>query len=270
MNLVLLGSGGFVVPVFESLRLEHHILQVFTRKPAKAGRKQIETKTPVHEWAESHGIPVKFDINEFKGEGVDYAVVMSYGVIVPDEVLARCTFLNVHPSDLPKYRGPAPIRTALRNGDSHSAVCVMKMVEKVDAGDVFIREGFDIGPNETNSDIQHKVAGITIDLLHRFLSNPSAYPPIPQEGEAIITHRTSKEDRTVDLNAMSAWEIHNRIRAYESVFTTIGNTEVKLLQTEVTPDNKLKIIRIQPCGKKEMDWRTFLNGHRDIPSLVSK
>lgn len=268
MNLVLLGSGGFVVPVFESLRLEHRVLQVFTRAPAACGRnKGVLSKTPVQEWAESHGIPVKFDIKEFGGEGVDFAVVMSYGVIIPDEVLGRCKFLNVHPSDLPKYRGPSPIRTALRNGDSKSAVCLCEMVHDVDAGPVYCRVSFDIGPDETNAMVQQKVSGFTIDLLRDFLSNPSAHPPKEQEGQVILTRKTTHEDKVVDYD-MGARVIHNRIRAYGSALLPVGGVLCKLLETRVVDGDKLKIVRIQPCGKKEMDWKTFRNGHQVSSAML--
>ena len=267
MNLVLLGSGGFVIPVFESLRLEHRVLQVFTREPAKAGRKQVETKTPVQEWAEVHGIQVKFNINEFKGEDVDFAVVMSYGVIIPDDVLAKCKFINVHPSDLPKYRGPSPIRTALRNGDTRSAVCLCEMVHDVDAGPVYCRVPFDIGPDETNAMVQQKVSGLTIDLLRDFLSNPPAHPPKEQEGQVILTRKTTHEDKVVDYN-MEARVIHNRIRAYGSALLPVGGVMCKLLETKMVGEDKLKIVRIQPCGKKEMDWKTFRNGHQVSSAML--
>jgi len=265
MNLVVMGSSAFVVPIFESLRHNHSIIEAYTREPKILGRKKVLTKTPVHEWAEQNHIKVRTDIHDFNGICVDYVVVASYGVIIPDDILAKANFLNVHPSDLPKYRGPSPIRTAIRNGDSHSAVCITNMVHKVDAGDIYIKKGFDIGPDDTNDIIQAKVGKIASLLLSRFLDNPTNYPPMPQVGEVLMTKRTTLEDKVCDLS-MPPNEIHNRVRAYGYVLMELGGVQVKVLQTKIE-DAKLKILRVQPCGKKEMSWKDFCNGHRELKSL---
>ena len=126
MKLILMGTNDFVVPIFDALRERHEIVSVFTRAPKPTGRKHVLTPSPVHVWAEKHNIPVHHKIREYENAGADFVVVISYGVIVPDDILARGNFINIHPSHLPKYRGPSPIRTAIKNGDNMSAVCLMK------------------------------------------------------------------------------------------------------------------------------------------------
>lgn len=177
MKLVLLGSSGFSTPVFEFLfRQRYDIVGVYTRTPKPVGRKRILTPTPVDAWAATHGLPVHYSIRDFDSKGAEYAVVMSYGVIIPDDVLKKCKFVNVHPSDLPKYRGPAPIREMLKNGDTQSAVCLIDTVHEPDAGGVFIREPFNVDVNDTNETIQDKVSEIAIRLLLEYLSRPRCIP----------------------------------------------------------------------------------------------
>ncbi len=258
MKLILMGTNEFVVPVFESLRQKNDILSVFTRAPKPTGRKQILTKSPVQTWAESHKIPVHNSIKEFENNGADFVVVMSYGVILPDDVLARGNFINIHPSDLPKYRGPSPIRSALKNGDEKSAVCLMRMVSECDAGDIYMRREFDVDINDTNEIVENRVGKIAIDMLDEFLANTEQYTPMPQVGTPIISHKFSGTDEIIDWKK-SPIEIHNLVRSLGAGRTKINGVDVKILKTEIN-NNELKILQIQPAGKKPMDWKSFTNG----------
>ena len=106
MKLVLMGTNDFVVPIFEAVRLSgHEIVAVFTRAPKPVGRKQVLTPSPVHLWANEHGLTVHTSIKEYN-YAPDMVVVVSYGVILCDNVLNSGPIINIHPSDLPKYRGP--------------------------------------------------------------------------------------------------------------------------------------------------------------------
>ncbi len=259
-KLILMGTNEFVVPVFDALSKTHQILSVFTRAPKPAGRKQILTKSPVHLWAEKSGIPVHTSIREFENGDADFVVVMSYGVILKDDVLASGNFINIHPSDLPKYRGPSPIRATLKNGDEKSAVCLIKIVHDLDAGDIYMRVPFDVDINDTNETVEAKTGKIAIKMLNEFLSDPEKYKPMAQVGTPIITHKFSSADTVIDWNK-SPMEIHNLIRAYGAGRTKINGTDVKILKTTIENDN-LKILEIQPAGKKPMDWKSFVNGLR--------
>ena len=259
-KLILMGTNDFVVPIFESLRKKHDVISVFTRAPKPSGRKQLITKSPVQVWAESHNIPVHNKISEFDNAGADFVIVMSYGVILPDDVLAAGNFINIHPSDLPKYRGPSPIRSALKNGDTKSAVCLMKIVHDLDAGDIYMRHKFDIDLDDTNETVENKVDEIAINMLDEFLSSPEKYKPMPQVGTPIISHKVKSADEFIDWNK-SPLEIHNLVRAYGAGRTKINGTDVKILKTKID-DGKLQVLQIQPAGKKPMDWKSFVNGLR--------
>ena len=258
MKLILMGTNDFVVPVFESLRQKHEILSVFTRAPAPAGRKQVLTASPVQIWAESHNIPVHNKISEFENNGADFVVVMSYGVILPDNVLASGHFINIHPSDLPKYRGPSPIRSALKNGDTESVVCLMKIAQELDAGDIYMRVKFDIDLDDTNETVEKKVDDIAIKMLDEFFASPEKYKPIAQSGTPIISHKFTGADEIIDWKK-SPIEIHNMVRALGCGRTKINGVDVKILKTKIK-DGNLEILEIQPAGKRPMDWKSFVNG----------
>ena len=260
MKLVLMGTNEFVVPIFQRvLDAGHEIMAVYTRAPKPAGRKQILTPSPVHDWAAANNIPVFHNPREYDLHP-DMVVVVSYGAILRDNVLDSAPCINIHPSDLPKYRGPSPIRTAIYNGDDASAVCLMNVTAELDAGDVYMRTPFAIDENDTNETVENRVAEIGGEMLVRYLANPSAYPPVAQSGTPTFTRKFTGDDEIIDWNK-PAREIHNMVRGLGAGRTKINGTDVKVLQTRVT-NNKLEIVRLQPAGKKPMDWKSFVNGHR--------
>lgn len=258
MKIVLMGTNEFVVPIFDAVRCAgHDIIAVFTRAPRPVGRKHILTPSPVQKWAETHGLPVYTNIRDYNFTP-DMVVVVSYGVILRDNVLSSAPCVNIHPSHLPQYRGPSPIRTAIYNGDTHSAVCLMQMTRDLDSGDVYMCREFDIGENDTNADVEKRVSEIGSEILMEYLSNPSAYVPTPQIGTPTYTRKFTGDDEIVDWRRTPR-EIHNQIRALGAGRTKINGIDVKILDARVA-NNKLNIIKIQPAGKKPMDWQSFVNG----------
>lgn len=260
MKLILMGTNAFVVPIFDNLCTQHEIVAVFTRAPKPVGRKHILTKSPVHAWANEKNLPVYTSIHEFDNIKTipDYIIVVSYGVILRDNVLNTAPCLNIHPSDLPKYRGPSPIRTAIYNGDTESAVCLMQMNSQMDAGDIFARRAFAIGENDTNEIIESRVSEIASDMLLDYLSAPGQYTATPQIGEPTYTRKFTGDDELIDWSR-GAIAIHNQIRAIGAGRTKINGIDVKILETRIY-NGELKISKIQPAGKKPMDWKSFVNG----------
>ena len=260
MKLVLMGTNSFVVPVFDAIKnAGHEIVAVFTRAPKPVGRKHVLTKSPVHIWAEANGLTVHTSIKEYN-YAPDMVVVVSYGVILGDNVLNSAPVINIHPSDLPKYRGPSPIKTALYNGDAQSAVCLMKIVPELDAGDILMRVPFEIDENDTNETIEKRVSEIGGEMLVEYLAAPEKYTAVAQLGDAIYTRKFVGDDEIIDWSH-DVREIHNQIRALGCGRTKINGIDVKILETKME-DGKLHILRIQPAGKKPMDWKSFLNGLR--------
>lgn len=260
MKLVLMGTNAFVVPIFDAIKnAGHEIMAVFTRAPKPMGRKQVLTPSPVHAWADENGLTVHTNINEYN-YSPDMVVVISYGVILRDNVLKSAPCVNIHPSDLPMYRGPSPIRTALYNGDRKSAVCLMEITPEMDAGDILMRREFDIGIDDTNDTIENMVSKIGTDMMIEYLKSPADYSATPQVGTPTFTRKWTGTDEIIDWSR-DATEIHNQIRALGCGRTKISNIDVKILKTKLNGDN-LEILQIQPAGKKPMDWKSFVNGLR--------
>ena len=260
MKLVLMGTNAFVVPIFDAIKnAGHEIVAVFTRAPKPTGRKKILTPSPVHTWAENNGLTVHTNINEYD-YSPDMVVVISYGVILRDNVLSSAPVINIHPSCLPQYRGASPIRTAIYNGDEKSAVCLMAVTPELDAGDVFMRREFEISIDDTNETIESRVSEIGSEMLIDYLSNPSNYAPVSQTGTPTYTRKWTGADEIIDWSR-SAREIHNQIRALGCGRTKINGIDIKILKTNLDGDN-LRILRVQPAGKNPMDWRSFVNGLR--------
>lgn len=260
MKLVLMGTNSFVVPMFDAIKKAgHEIMAVFTRAPKPVGRKQVLTPSPVHVWANENNLPVYTNVNQYNFTP-DMVVVVSYGVILRDNVLSSAPVINIHPSDLPKYRGPSPIRTAIYNGDTKSAVCLMQVTHEMDAGDVYMRRSFDIDINDTNDIIESKVSQIGTEMLLEYLSAPDNYTGNPQTGEPTFTRKWTGADEIIDWTRGDV-AVHNQIRALGCGRTKINGTDVKILSTRLNGD-KLEILQLQPAGKKPMNWHSFVNGLR--------
>lgn len=259
MKLVLMGTNEWAVPIFDRAASEHEIMAVFTRAPKPAGRKMELQKSPVHVWAESRGIPVRHDVKNYDLKP-DFNVVVSYGVILRDNVLGAAPTINLHPSLLPKYRGPSPMLTAILNGDTDTGVCLMDVTAEVDAGDIHMMRPLKIDINDTNDVLEAKVSEVSADMLSEYLQNPDAFPGKPQVGTPTFTRKFLSSDIDIDWNK-SPLEIHNQIRSIGGR-TKMRDEDVKIIKTKLTDDGRLKILSIQPAGKKPMDWKSFLNGHQ--------
>ncbi len=260
MKLILMGTNDFVVPIFDDLANKHDIIAVFTRAPKPMGRKHILTPSPVHAWAAARDFDVHTSIQDFDSisQRPDMIVVISYGVILRDNVLNAAPCVNIHPSSLPKYRGPSPIKTAILNGDTNMDVCLMKMTSELDSGDVLLRQNISIGENDTNGDMERKVSVVAVEILDKYLQNPMNYKPVPQSDNATYTRKFNGDDEIINWTC-DAQHIHNQIRALGCGRTKINGTVVKILETRVE-NGELKITKIQPSGKNPMDWKSFING----------
>jgi methionyl-tRNA formyltransferase len=228
-------------------------------------------------------------------------------VILRDNVLTAAPAINIHPSLLPKYRGPAPMLTAILNGDFETGVCLMDMAPEVDAGDIHMVRRLEIGENNTVADLESRVSVLSADMLSEYLKNPDAYPPMPQVGEPTFTRKFNAADMEIDWNK-TPLEIHNQVRSIGGR-TKINGIDVKILETRLKPPlvaasgdtppakggrhdtefqsdsvqcapperggcprsglggasivpRNLEILRVQPAGKKPMDWKSFVNGLR--------
>ena len=299
MKIIFMGTPDFAVPCLEALiKSNNDILAVFTQPDKKVGRKQIITPPPVKVIAQQSGIPV-YQPDSLKNSNAaeiiaelnpDVIIVVAYGKILPKSILdiARLGCINVHASLLPKYRGAAPIQWAVLNGDSKTGVCVMQMDEGLDTGDILLCEETEIGINETSEQLFDRLSVIGANALLETLKQLEAgdITPVKQSGESCYASMIDKSLCPIDWSK-SAFEIHNKIRGLQSwpcATAVINGNVTKIHKSELSDeqgsgcgvvvknknelivscgDNKcIKILEIQPQGKKKMDIKSYLAGNK--------
>lgn len=302
MRIIFFGTDGVAVPVLGVLAGSHEVVAVVTTPDAPVGRKQVMTASEVALLAAERGIPVLKpsrlkDNTELETALRDLQaevfVVAVYGKIIPEHILRIPPLgcVNIHPSLLPLYRGPAPIRTPLLNGDTETGVSIMLMDADMDHGPLLARQRVPIDPDDTNSTLTEKLGALSGPLLLDALAGYAAgtITPLPQEHEkATFTHFVKKEDGRIDWNK-PAQDIYNMWRAYQpwpGIFTTWNGKLLKVTSCCVVENKEqrienskpgtvldggavmcgqntyLQILTLQPEGKQVMDMQSFLNGNK--------
>ncbi len=264
MKVVLMGTNSWVIKAFEKVSENHEVLAVFTKAPKPAGRKMELQKSPVHIWADAKGFAVYNKIADYNFKP-DFLIVASYGVILKDDILNSAPNVNIHPSLLPKYRGPSPVLTALFNGDEKTGICLMELANEVDAGDVYMCRDLDISVDDNMDTLNEKISTMSADMLNEFLSDPKSYPKQKQIGEISHTKKFTKQDMIIDWKK-SPIDIHNQIRSVGGK-TKINGIDVSIIKTKIKDDGGLDILRIKPAGKNEMNWLDFVNGQRGVINI---
>lgn len=181
MRLAFMGTPAFAVPALsELLAAGHDVVCVYTKAPQPAGRGHNLRKSPVHVFADSHGLPVRTpksfknadEREAFAALELDAAIVVAYGLILPQAVLdvPRFGCFNLHASLLPRWRGAAPIHRAIMAGDKETGVQVMRMEAGLDTGAILLSETTPISADDTTASLHDRLAAIGASLLPRALS----------------------------------------------------------------------------------------------------
>lgn len=227
------------------------IVGVVTRPNRPSGRGQKVTSSPVRRIAEARGIPVvapeKIRTAEFleilRNWQPMIIVVVAYGRILPKTILelAPLGCLNVHYSLLPKYRGAAPAAWTIINGESQGGVTTMQLVEKMDAGAIYLQEAIDLASDETTGSLQGKLtpigARLLLDTLRR-LKEGSLVPTAQDESQATLAPILKKEDGLIDWQR-SAIEIERRVRGFDpwpGSYTQFNGKLLKVHRVKFIPD----------------------------------
>ena len=212
MRLAFMGTPDFSVPTLsELIGAGHEVVMVYTQPPRKAGRGQKVQLSPVHAFAEQAGIPVRTPINfkndedksDFEALDLDVAVVVAYGLILPQRILSapRLGCLNLHGSLLPRWRGAAPIQRAVMAGDRETGVMVMQMERGLDTGPVLLAERTPIGPKTTAGELHDQLSQIGASLMVRALAalerDGLTATPQPEEG-VTYAEKISKQEARID------------------------------------------------------------------------
>jgi methionyl-tRNA formyltransferase len=237
MKIIFFGTPQQVVPVLDNLTKQFEVVAVVTTPDQKSGRKQIVTPSPVKIYAENYKIPVLTPsvlndetVKQLMHIKADLYIVAAYGKIIPHALLTVPKYgaINIHPSLLPKYRGPTPIQTTLLNGDSKSGITFMMMDEKMDHGPIIHQIPLTLEKTDTfewlMNSIFKQAAQILQHVIDSYVSDKST--PLKQdESQATYTKMITKEDGRIDLdNPPEPEQLDRMVRAYypwPTVWTTV-------------------------------------------------
>ncbi|MEK9170452.1 MAG: methionyl-tRNA formyltransferase [Patescibacteria group bacterium] len=216
------------------------------------------------------------DAGYLKSLSADFFVVASFGKILKKDILdvPGKGIINVHPSLLPKYRGPSPIQSALLNNEKETGVTLFFIDEKIDHGKILAREEMQIANSDNYASLMEKLAGLSVKMLVKTLPEimEGKSKPEPQdESQATYTKKFTSEDAYIDLKKDNPKEIWLKIRALNpepGIYTILElkngkKLRLKLLEAEFL-SNELKLAKVQPEGKRPMSYQAFLNGYSKL------
>ncbi len=304
---IFFGTPEFAVPSLEALLDVADVPLVVTQPDRRSGRGMKQKAPPVKELATARGVPVLQPTKVRDGnlaarvrdEGVDVAVVIAYGRILPRAVLEapRPGCVNLHASLLPRWRGAAPIQWAIAHGDAMTGVCLMQMDVGMDTGPVLARDETPIDADETAGELSVRLAQISGALLRRELPRFLAgeLSPVGQDGAAAtMAPLLKKTDGLLDFD-MSARQVHDRARAmnpWPGAHTSLAGRRVKVHRTEVTAEGGshgapgtvvvadkggigiacasgiVSFRELQLDGKRRVDTQAFLAGNPLEPGTL--
>ena len=254
----------FGADVLERLAARHDVMSLLTRPDARAGRGRRVAAPPAKEVAERLGIPVLQPERPQAGLdlGAPTVVVCAYGLLVPEELLAERSWLNVHPSLLPRWRGAAPVERAIMAGDAETGVTIHETVAALDAGPIAAQEAFAIGMEDDSGAVFARAAEVAARLLDGVLADPS--PSFtPQTGEATYAEKIRPQDRVLEL-ARPAEHLVRTVRALSPHIGARAELEgrsVTVWEARVADDGSFEVLELQPDGGRRMSadaWRRGL------------
>jgi methionyl-tRNA formyltransferase len=273
MKIIFFGASMLAVPVIKKLHDNLDLsLVVTSEKKSEFG---------ITKYCRENEIPcktvVKFDqgfIKELKSLASPVAVLASFGLLVPTEVLDifPMGILNIHPSLLPAYRGATPVQSSLLNGDKETGVSIIRLDEKLDHGPILGQEKILIKETDTSESLHEKLFGLGADMILRLMPDyvkGKTKLRIQNESEATFTKRgLTREDGYIDsTNPPKKEKINRMIRAYypwPGVWTRFRANK-RELRVKLLPGNK-----IQAEGGKPMGYRDFLNGYPELKDALSR
>jgi methionyl-tRNA formyltransferase len=300
VRIIFAGTPEFAVPSLRVLLAsKYEICAVYTQPDRPAGRGRKMQPSLVKELALSAGIPVfqpislkpEADLQQLRDLNPDLMVVVAYGMILPQAVLDSPKFgcINVHGSLLPRWRGAAPIQRALMAGDEKTGITIMRIIHKLDAGDMLHKEECMITAQDTSGDLYDKLATLGAVGLEKVLKqlesgmvhaekqdeNLVTYAGKLSKSEAFLDWTQSAEQLSRNVRGLNPWPIAQTL--YEGQVLRIWQAESLASDIKVDPgtvictnktlgvatgDGLLRLHEVQLPGGKRMPIQAFLNAHR--------
>lgn len=299
MRIVFFGTPELAVPSLEKVAASHTVTAVVCQPDKPKGRSKKLVPPPTKAWATEHDVevnqPTKLNDGTFEAwlrdQEPDVCVLVAYGRILKQAILdvPAHGFLNMHPSLLPKLRGPSPIQTSVLQGDVESGVTIMRLDAGTDTGDMILQEKADIDIDDTTESLSGKLGKLGADLMLQALERVEECNAVftPQDDD-LATHSKmfEKGDGRIDWERPAA-EIHNQVRAcipWPVAQTSFGEEMLRIHKTHTVPcgtghspgtviavnkgdihlstsKDALAIETIQAPGKKAMPMGDYMRGH---------
>lgn len=297
MRVIFMGTPSFAIPALRILiASEHEVVAAYTQPPRPAGRGMKLTPSPIQQLAEQHGIPVHIptSLKDPAEQGIfttyhaDVAVVAAYGLLLPPAILSGTRYgcINIHPSDLPRWRGAAPLHRTIMAGDTVTACCIMQMDAGLDTGPVLARTAYPIADGTTTGQLHDVMADIgarmVLDVL-RELETARAQAVVQPEAGVTYASKMTKIDQPLDWNrpARQIWQQILALSPVPGAVIQLNGELIKIYHASIEAgdatkapgtilDNQLlvnagdgqalRLIQLQRAGKARQENHQFLQG----------
>lgn len=306
-KIVFLGTPDFAVPILKKIIANNFKpFLVITQPDKPVGRKQVPTPSPVKQLALENNITVAQPANKkeltqlFSDLEVDVCILVAYGMIIPAAVLdvPQFGFLNIHPSQLPKYRGPSPIQAALLNGEKITAVTIMKLTETMDTGPILVQQPVVIKAADTYLTLANRLsdagAELLIQVLSKYLSGDVKLVEQDHQ-QATYCQIIKREDGLVNWQqpAQKIFQQFKALMPWPGLFTYLDKQRLKMTDLAVLEGNESQgmpagqtflavsgelavacgqgavvVKTIQFEGKKTTPSHAFVQGHQDVVGKI--
>jgi methionyl-tRNA formyltransferase len=308
LRVAFFGTPAFAAPTLAALLdSRHQVVGVVTQPDRPRGRGQKPTLAPVKQLALERGLPVLQPeklkdpafLEAFAAWGADLGVVAAYGRIIPEIVIGTppLGLINVHASLLPRYRGAAPVHRAVLAGDTVTGVTIMRIVRELDAGAMFARVERPIPPDATSEDVERDLAGVGAPLLVDVvdaIAGGHAHEEPQDDDRATYAAKITREEGLIDWTRPAA-AIHNQVRGlwpWPHAWTFLDRARLIVRRTTVVStraggeapgtvtgasgdrwdvacgEGVVRLVEVQPEGRRAMKARDFLAGHPVPPGTV--